>query len=352
MEINPGRQEEEIVNHDELLLQMLRENLADFTPGVVPIIEKVVRQEELNNQERMVFEANRNAWWFKKFHFDYKNKKRREEILLSESRGEERGECLLSEEVLRAIKKGDQETVDRAKEKYVREQRDGLEEIEAIFGLADFITKQQEFSRDFSRDKKRDFAEVGARLQDLTEYQFLFTHLLIKNADDEKWLKDFWATGERVAGALKSTDWKILASGLRYQAAAYWVMQELGHKPHLSHPREDAFKSVDLWGGEDEVMQIKGWDESEPALLRVETTGFPAVEVERSKDESDLFASARFLKIKREKEKFTIKIDKYGKELGKKLRGFLLVIPKGMINRVNGRPSQDLVEFFRQEIES
>jgi len=43
METNPGRQEERIINYDELLAQMLRENLADFTPGVVSIVEKVER---------------------------------------------------------------------------------------------------------------------------------------------------------------------------------------------------------------------------------------------------------------------------------------------------------------------
>ena len=353
----PNLQEKQTIDFNESLLELLGRNLADFTPGVVPLIEKVINNEELSNQEQMIFEANRNAWWFRKFHSDYKNKKKREEILLAESRGEARGECLLPEEVLRAIKKGDQETVKRIKDQFIEEQRDGMEEIEAIFGLADFIGKQQEFSREFSRDKHKNFSEIAPRLQDLTEYQYLFTHLLIKNVKDEKWLRDFWATGESVARALKSSSWEILTSGLRSQAAAYWVIKELGHKPRLSSPDEDAFKSIDLWGGENEALQIKGSAQEKPALIKVNTTDFPGVEVKTGADSRDFYTSQKFSEIKDQVEKFKIKLDRYGKGKGenntdKKYTGYVMVIPGKMIDKVTCRPNEQLVKFFRQEIDN
>jgi len=353
----PRQPEQETIDFSALLRELLGNDLADFTPGVRPLVQKFIDGVELDSREEMVFEANRNAWWFKKFHFDYKNKKKREELLLAESRGEARGECLLPSEVIKAAKEGDSKTIQRIKEEFFRDQRDGPEEIEAIFGLIDFIIKQQEFSRDFPKGKKADFEEMSPRLEDLTEYQYLFTHLLIKNVKDEKWLKDFWATGETVAKALKSPSWEILVSGLRSQAAAYWVINDLGHKPRLSSPDEDAFKSIDLWGGENEALQIKGSAQEQPALIKVNTTDFPGVEVKTGKDSSDFYTSQKFSEIKDQIEKFRIKLDRYGKGKGenktdKKYTGYVMVMPSAMIDKITCQPSESLVKFFRQEIDN
>ena len=47
---------------------------------------------------------------------------------------------------------------------------------------------------------------------------------------------------------------------------------------------------------------------------------------------------------------FRAKIKEYGDRLGKEFKGYMLAVPYSQIDFVNGEPSPELVEFFREKL--
>lgn len=348
---------------DRVLLKLMMEDENNpIIKGMRMVLQKMSDGEMLSPGEQMAFKSNSERWWNQTYN---KNKKvpfsKREQVLRQEAeKAQERHK--LQEQLLAAVKADDLPALKELKKVYKEKYPDQRENIEILFGLRDFFLKQKKFVLENEKYKqehngeKRPFKEVKEPLRDLTEYQYLFTHFLIIQAKDRNFLEGFWRVAKDMAEATANPDWPILASGLRSQAAAYWIMKEIGHNPQLSKPRDDAWDSIDMWGRGEEAIQIKGFaNEETPGIFKINATDFPAIEVSTGKNSSDLYTSNKYWEMKEKSEEFKIKLDKYGKGKGEggtdiKYNGYFMVLPGKMIDRVSCKPSELLVQFFRREI--
>ncbi|MFC1640882.1 hypothetical protein ACFL2D_02400 [Patescibacteria group bacterium] len=337
----------EIKTNQEYFAQDLQEDLDFFTGDAHAAAEKVLRGENLDDKEQAAYNPVRNQWWEEKYGFPYKIKSARREVLKRKhgpsERSEEAGEML--KEFSRLTKESDQKKLLGLKKKYEEQFPDEIEEIEVLFGWKDFLMKNQKLEK----ERESDTYEQGKEaFQELTEYQFLFTHFILLHQDDQKFLSRFWEVAKDMAdstGNGKSFDG--LRRGIISQVAVHSILEKLGRGPKLSHPSEDAFDAIDLWTGGGRAVQVAGWKEDVPALLTAETTSFPAAQTGEGK-EVRLWNAEN---VVRKNKTFVAKVKKYGRHINKDIQGYMLVIPNSEINVATGKPKKELIEFFRKEIQ-
>ena len=199
--------------------------------------------------------------------------------------------------------------------------------------------------------EKTRYENAGKRrraFQDLTEYQFLFTHFVLTSNQDKRLLGDFWAVAKEVAQAIGADqELRSLRCGLVTQVAVSRILEEIGENPQLSHPREDAFNAVDVWADDNTAVQIKGWRENEPALIESDEFVFPATEV-AGKTGSRVFNSNANMAAKNHI--FRARVDEYGRETGRDLEARMMVIPYSQVDFDTGEPAPELVDFFREKL--
>lgn len=180
-----------------------------------------------------------------------------------------------------------------------------------------------------------------------TEFNFLLTHLLITSADDMPYLETFWRAMKRIAeDADMVRELETIRSGIVTQAAVYHVFTALGKTPSLSHPDEDAFHAIDMWNSSDEVIQISSG--REPGVYDSEHIAPPGVQVVDSSGAIASYSADQHMTAKTTQ--FIMKAEKYGKHINKKLKAYTLVIPRSEVDRLSGKPSAKLVEFFRERL--
>lgn len=329
----------------EYLRDELRADLGVFTPTERTLIERHLMGDAFAPDEHPRFEAARDRWWEEKYGFPFSMKAARGEVLMRKHAPPEelqRSHELLSE-FLRAMKCDDEQALSQLKERYLAEFPDQLEGVEALFGIRDFLEKSVELGKRRGRPNYR--AEARS-FQDITEYQFLFTHYLLSAGDDKTFLQRFWIVAEGIADRTGNREeLNKLRRGVLSQVAAFRVLQALGREPHLSHPSEDAFRAVDLWAGDDTAIQVKGEARrlDEPAVIEADDVAFPAVET-RSADDRAYFNA----NLHKTHARFRMRLREYGRLTGKAYRGYVLVIPNQKIDFVTGEPAPELIARFRE----
>ena len=250
----------------------------------------------------------------------------------------------LQDQLFEAMRAGNDEEVGAIKERYENEFKGQLEGVETLFGLREFLLSQREM-------EKTRYENAGKRrraFQDLTEYQFLFTHFVLTSNQDKRLLGDFWAVAKEVAQAIGADqELRSLRCGLVTQVAVSRILEEIGENPQLSHPREDAFNAVDVWADDNTAVQIKGWRENEPALIESDEFVFPATEV-AGKTGSRVFNSNANMAAKNHI--FRARVDEYGRETGRDLEARMMVIPYSQVDFDTGEPAPELVDFFREKL--
>lgn len=363
-----------------------------FFPEERLIIQKrVIEKEKLNAEEDGIFSRAVDRWWRQKTGYSYTNKAMRNIILtgaevtakqevpeetIKKSKTSPKpapknkpvskkpvaildlpwssqeikapqkyGEIVLEPEFFQAIAEDDGKKLTELKEKYEAEYPDWQEAIEALFGLRDILLKQKNFHRMKGKMNEKTRTKY---FRDFTENQFLLTHFIIQNEKD-KILAYFWEVAEKIskktATKKEFIDWR---KGLLSQVAAYKILNELGKKPTLSHPKEDMMVAIDLWvEGGSSAVQVKSWNGYDPLFLKTDEISLPAIKTEE-RNETTFYDSETNLANKRLA--FKIKLSRYSKKIGKDIKGFMLVIPFSKIDPVTGEPSPELVEFFRDKV--
>ncbi len=251
------------------------------------------------------------------------------------------------DEILLYLKSGHAANLPALKKKYLEKHPAELEWVEAIFGLREILVKQQAIEK----EQKSGYKITKERYKDLTEYEFLFTNFILNNGRNKKFLQEFLDCCRDIAETYGAKEeMAIFWSGIRSQAAVYKILERIGENPKLATPTEDAYKAIDLWvEGEDakerRAIQTKSArDVLEPAVLDSEHLAFPAVRTSSQR----YFNSAEY--FKNNAKNFLAKVEEYGKEQGKEIKAYMLVIPSTKVDFVTGEPSRDLVEFFRKEL--
>lgn len=329
------------------LVKEMQDDLGLFPEHVQVLVKKWLNGESLKN-EGGHFAKAQCKWWYEKYGFPFANKVARDEVLIRKYNPENTKEAhSLQWDLLHAILVSDDKKVGELKKKYQEEYPDQMEAVEVIFGIKDFIEKSRNLNL---KHKELTGKEKIDAYRDITEYQFLFTHFVIQNHNDRKFLELFWNIAEEIARKMGAErEINMLRRAQVSQTAVYRIMEELGENPKLSHPDEDAFESVDLWESSEKAVQIKGWEEQVPAIFTSDEISFPAIRADQ-KMTSKFYSSAEYMGKKNTI--FRAKIKEYGDRLGKHFEGYMLVVPYSKIDFVNGEPAPELVEFFREKLKS
>ncbi len=302
-------------------------------------------------EEKVVLHAV-EEWWQERYGFPYADEAKRRAILAEKPRRPETGSMKMMRSLLLEIGRGDAAAIAKLKQKYLKTFPDELESVEVLFGIRDFLLQQKRVAafQGLSIDERDKLPreERMKMFQDLTEYQFLFTHYILANSKDAEFMRVFWRAGEAVAARAGMTrEFGLLRRGQISQVAVYKILEKLGKKPGLSHPRDDAFQAIDVWAGDDSAIQIKGWNEDEPAVVEAGEMVFPAASVERA-GRKTYFQSAEMFK---KDDLFRAKVDRYARMTGKEIKSYFFVVPYSKIDFVTGEPKAELVAFFKGEME-
>ncbi|MBU6415504.1 hypothetical protein KGQ34_04690, partial [Patescibacteria group bacterium] len=328
-------------------LSEMHDDLVLFPEEVRPLVEKHLEGQALTLNEHGVLHRARNAWWQEKYGFSYDNKIAREEVLRRKyaSAKEMTEQENMQKRLFQAFRDNNAKEIASLKKYYEENYSDQLEGIEILFGLNSFF-ETQKFLDTHKKDGWNE--EVGQRVQSLTEYQFLLSDFVRHNARDKEFLSVFWEALER--NAETSSHLKImhqLRRSVLSGVALMKVFEALGKKPFLSHPSEDAFRAIDMWIDAESAVQVKGAFSREDSLSIVDTDSiaFPAVEVKES-GSSKLFNSH----FSRHLQTFHAKIKNYEAVVGKKLRGYFVVIPYEKFDFVTGEPDEEIIQEVRHKL--
>jgi len=256
----------------------------------------------------------------------------------------------LQRKLLKSFKNNDQIAIKRIKGEYIKRFPEQIESVEVLFALPEFLQKSKQMAQEKQEgESDLPYEQLKNAFRDLTEYQFLFTHFLISAGDDSEYLKNFWDIAQSIASSLGCQQELVsLQRGQISQVAVQKIMQKLNMNPRLSHPSEDAFAAIDLWTSDNKAIQIAGWKEEEPMFIESETFGFPATQTEIAQGKR--FQVFSYEKIKQKALRFFAKTKRYAAREHLDIRSFMMVVPYSRINPINGEPSDELVEFFRVEL--
>lgn len=341
--------EEKPLEFSEIIKKEMGEDILAFPSECQPVIEKFINGDELSQEEDDILNQERETWWFDKYGFSYKSKEPRKDVLRLKYNTSEKDKEThdLQNDLLQAFgnSKGEiNKDVESIRTTYEEKYSTQLEGVESLFELAPFLLLSKKINnKEISNKDERKKA-----YEELTEYQFLLTHFISLNSHDKDFLNIFWDTARGIAektGCLK--EFNITRRGIITQVATYKIFEELGENPKLSHPKEDAFQSIDLWTDENHAVQVKSSYENDVKIVETDEITFPGVQIEED-SKIRQFSSNHF----QEAQKFKAKVKDYEKTSNKKLDGYFIVIPYSKVDFITGEPSKELVEFVKNYLKA
>lgn len=340
---------EELKTPQQYEFSEIEEDLSLFSEEARPAAGKFLKEggNNLTPKEHRLFNNARNAWWQEKYGFPYGNKIAREEVLRRKYAPSK--ELVIQQElqdrVFKAYKKNNAKEIQHINKIYEEQYPDQLEGIAVIFGLGRYLENQHYLDKHHSLRNEK----TNKIVEDITQYQFLMTDFIRHNSSQKEFLMTFWELMEKLG---KEVDQVNLVHRLRRsvlsQVAMFKIFEAMGKHPILAHPKEDAFRSIDLWTDQETVVQIKGArDLSASIIVKTDAISFPAIEV-RDKNNKNLnyFTS----KLSSSFQKFKIKVSKYQEIVKKKLSGYLIVVPYEKIDFVTGEPDEEVVAQVQEAL--
>lgn len=331
--------------HYELL--EMQDDLSLFPDTARLLIEKYLEGEPLSSKEHSLFDRAQNLWWQEKYGFPYGKKVPRDELLRRKyaSPKELTEQQKFQIELFGAFRDNNAEEIVRLRKIYEEQHPDQLEGIAVLFGLIPFFEAQQ----NLDKRKTRGWDEEALQtVQDLTEFQFLLSDFVRHNGRDKTFLSIFWEALEKIAkenNFLK--EMHHLRRSILSSVALVKAFEAIGKHPVLGHPQEDAFKAIDIWADAGSVVQVKGapLHDTPLAVVEIDSVSFPAIAIEEN-GEGKLFNSH----LSHQLQKFHAKIKEYGAAVGKKLRGYFVVVPYEKFDFVTGEPDAEVVEKIRDAL--
>lgn len=252
----------------------------------------------------------------------------------------------MQEELFLACDRSNFREIKILRQKFENEYPDQLEGVEALFGFVDCLRDTNRLDRgEVSHNEKPKV------FQGLTEYNFLVSHFIEQNSDNKDFLILFWDALRRISSPGYIREYNIYKHGILTQVAMLKIFEKLGAHPTMSHPKQDAFNSIDMWTDDQTAFQIKGTTKTEKVeLVEVKeggVVGVPGILINRNNCTkyltSDLYDQAQ---------KFKVKFDNYKKSQNlTNAKAYFVVIPFSMIDPVTGDPTSDLVDEVKSKIE-
>lgn len=338
----------------EALEREVAKHLSAFSEDVRKFVKMWIEHRMLTFAEQKRVQTAVDKWWMEVYGFPFSHQNAREQELMRKYAEPETESMKLFRSLLLAVERQDEEEIERLKAKYIGNFQEELEGVEVLFGIRDFLRKQRTVAALQEEWKRGEGPELSDEVRmnlfrELTEYQFLFTHYILFNSTNKKFMEIFWQAAETMAvraGFLK--EFKDLRAGQISQVAVFKILEQLGRKPKLSHPEDDAFRAIDLWTEDHEAFQIKGWQEDVPAVVESDHVSFPAASVDEPAQSQRTYYHT--VDLMRKHDLFRAKVERYGRHIGRKIRSYFFVVPYPKIDPVTGEPSAELVDFFREEM--
>lgn len=183
-------------------------------------------------------------------------------------------------------------------------------------------------------------------IKDLSSYRFLMTHFLINNSNNREFLEKFWATFDELGRiSNKLADVLRLKHNILSQAAVFLALKELGLNPKLSHPSDDAFRSVDVWVG-NKPVQIKGGGKT-MMISDAKEIAIPGITIKQG--EITRYYNSH---LAYQDERFRADVELLKKKPGNEnIEGRMIAIPYNKMDPVTGKPTEDFIEFMRQHFD-
>ena len=255
---------------------------------------------------------------------------------------DERAELqLLRSQLLDAVGSKSQDAIGTAKRAYEARFPDEREAIETLFGMVGFLNYQ----RAIEEIRERDGGAPQGLYRSQTEYSFLMTHFVKMNGESRVFLDSFWTTLQEVSkrwGGDRGEGYeKRFRASIVTQVGISRAFDELHEDSSLSHPDEDMNRATDLWV-EGRPVQVKGGKLDEPAFIEVDTMTYPATAV-RDGRQIRLFTTHRDEKL----DWLSLNVKRYSERIGRGMKGYFVVVPYKMVDWVTGKPTEELVEYFR-----
>lgn len=329
----------------------LEARISDFGLEDQALVKKYISGEKRTKEEANRVKKMTNDWWVKQKvgGNPCDNLESRREYLESRYGSESEARKLRARFVNNFA--GDSANLKNLHQEYVEKYPGQIEGIEALFGFKDFLAEQKKL--DEMIQKNHGWTEQSLEIcQRLTEYRYLMTDFVINNSGNRNFLENFWQMmGDAAKQSGNYKEFGGLQRSTISQVSVFHAFKKLGMEPKLSHPKEDAFKAIDIWVGPDEVAQIMGTDDE----MIVDYIAFPGVEAQRGDEISHIAdcQTARSNKLMAKTEQFIRKASAYGKYLGKKnLKGYIIAMPlrRDMVDPVNGEPSEKYMDFFESRL--
>lgn len=326
----------------ELLKQKILDNLDYFLEDEQKIFNKLYRgpKSSLTSAEQSIMHRAINRFWEAKYKKKYTGGAKDRKILFGydpaekEFRRKAKKEKEIAPEQTKIV--GPWEMKAAKKQTYLEKYAEQTEGVEALAGMTSFFEEEK-----LAKFEKRP-EERKKLFQSLTEYQYLLTHFLIANNQDEEMLSLFWEAMESRAGIDYARRFEGLRYGVLTQVAIYRVFEKLGIRPKLSHPAEDAFNAIDMWVMKDAAVQVKGDSVSHsPIIVNAQEINFPGVEI------SSLNSKRHY---NNGYGMFRAKLNAYRRKTGKDVAAFYVVLSHKSFNPITGEPSKNAVEFFKQKL--
>jgi hypothetical protein len=313
-----------------------------FSPEGIKAAEKHFLRTRMTDTERQIFESEKKQWREKKYGVDDKNAIEKIISKKNETSAELKARRELQRELLASIVLGDAEKSEVVRNKYIEKFPD---QLEGVMALVDFGTNidENKFINEQRLETDPNKKEERLRVyESLTQYNFLLTNFIRQNGANKEFLDAFWDTLEDIAKKKRALPYAHgLRRGILSQVATYKIFERLGMSPKLSHPEEDAFRKVDIWVEGEGAVQVKGSSKKGDELfIETDKISFPSSEVV-SQDGTKVHYNGYLM---REFSKFQMKIDRYARERGENIKGFVAVVPYQEFDHVTGEPSRDIVD--------
>jgi hypothetical protein len=254
---------------------------------------------------------------------------------------------ILPEDFFEILKTRDDEKIKSLRKSMIAENPENIEIIEAIFWLFTSIRSRKIAIRDKNKCSAEELEEIKKEIFSSTEKQFLLTQFIYSNKENRELLADFWDIGEDIARAVgRRRGLEDLKRGLLGQTAAWHLLKNIGKRPQLSHPDEDAQYSIDLWGDEKMAVQVKSGDKTH--LRRVDKVNFPALSYRDGETENLVFAQKYNPGTI---DAFVVNLEKYKELKGRDIEGYWLNVGKEERDDITGMPTEEVVERIKKEFE-
>lgn len=343
----------------EHIIQEIRNDLSAFSDSDQAIMEKMLSGEVLRKEEQQICDYARDKWWQDKYGFPYNNKAARTEVIMQKyAKPQEIAAAhTLQDKLLQACGERNDAEIARLKQDYIEQYPDQLEGVEIIFGLEQYLKDQEAIDPD-KQERKPTNKDARKIFQSITEYNFLLTHFIYNNSNDKAFLEKLWAVLGAMADRKKELpQFHQLQRGIATQVATALILKELGLKPKLSHPSEDAFNAIDLWT-DTAAVQIKGGKQRliDNVFIETDTIAFPGIEATRKMTGEEKKELSKTYHINshmfQEAQRFQTKLSKYNKLTGKNMRGYFFMIPYQKIDFVTGKPTPDLIATVKERMDA